>query len=68
MRDGTSGKKSGDSLRYIQGMLRELREQAAAERHDMLAFLIEMAYIEASDQLRGLHDNEAEFGRYRSKF
>ncbi len=42
-----------DSLDYIQSMLRELREIAQAERHDMLIYLIEMAYVEASDIIRG---------------
>ena len=41
-----------DGVDYIQSMLRELRVQAAAGRHDMLAYLIEMAYVEASDLLR----------------
>ena len=34
-------------------MLRELREIAEAERCDMLVYLIEMAYVEASDIIRG---------------
>jgi hypothetical protein len=34
-------------------MLRQLRTMAEAERCDMLAYLIEMACIEASDLLRG---------------
>lgn len=42
-----------DSLDYLQSMLRELREIAQAERHDMLCYLIEMAYVEASDIIRG---------------
>ena len=42
-----------DSLDYVQSMLRELREIAEAERCDMLVYLIEMAYVEASDIIRG---------------
>ena len=42
-----------DALDYIQAMLRELREIAQAERCDMLTYLIEMAYVEASDIIRG---------------
>ena len=42
-----------DVLDYMQAMLGELRTMAEAERHDMLAYLIEMAYIEASDIIRG---------------
>ncbi len=42
-----------DALDYLQSMLRELREIALAERCDMLAYLIEMSYLEASDIIRG---------------
>jgi hypothetical protein len=34
-------------------MLGQLRTMAEAERCDMLAYLIEMAYVEASDIVRG---------------
>jgi len=34
-------------------LLGQLRTLAESERCDMLAFLIEMAYIEASDIIRG---------------
>lgn len=42
-----------DALDYLQSMLRELRTIAAAERCDMVAYLIEMAYVETSDVIRG---------------
>lgn len=42
-----------DKIRYIQAMLGELRTMAEAERSDLLTYMIEMAYIEASDILRG---------------
>lgn len=42
-----------DTLDYMQSMLGQLRTMAEAERCDMLAFLIEMAYVEASDIIRG---------------
>ncbi len=42
-----------DRLRYIQAMLGELRTMAEVERSDLLTYLIEMAYIEASDIVRG---------------
>ena len=42
-----------DSLDYLQSMLRELRGIAQAERCDMVAYLIEMAYLETSDIIRG---------------
>ena len=37
----------------MQSMLGQLRTMAEAERCDMLAYLIEMAYVEASDIIRG---------------
>jgi len=40
-------------LDYIQSMLRELVDMSKAQRHDVLAWLIEMAYFEASDIIRG---------------
>ncbi|MBX3531025.1 MAG: hypothetical protein KF849_10480 [Rhizobiaceae bacterium] len=49
----SSSHKRTDSLDYLQSMLREMREIAEAERYDMLAYLIEMAYVEASDIIRG---------------
>lgn len=37
----------------MQTMLGQLRTMAEAERCDMLAYLIEMAYIETGDIIRG---------------
>ena len=45
--------KRTDTLDYLQAMLRQLREMAEAEQCDMIAYLIEMAYIEVSDTIRG---------------
>lgn len=42
-----------ERIRYIQAMLGELRTMAESERCDMLTYMIEMAYIEASDIMRG---------------
>lgn len=42
-----------DTLDYIQSLLGQLRTMAEAERCDMLAWLIEMAYVEVSDIIRG---------------
>jgi hypothetical protein len=39
------------SLDYIKSMLGELRVMAAAQNCDMLEYLIEVAYLEANDQL-----------------
>ena len=42
-----------ESLKFVQSLLGQLRQMAEAERCDMLSYLIEMAYVEASDILRG---------------
>lgn len=42
-----------ETLDYVQALLGQLRDLAAAERLDMLTYLIEMAYVEASDIIRG---------------
>ena len=47
-------RRRAESLEYLRSMLGQLREMAQAERADMLAYLIEMAYLEASDILRGV--------------
>ena len=46
-------RKRTETLDYMQSMLAQLRSMAEAERCDMLAYLIEMAYLEASDLLNG---------------
>lgn len=46
-------RKRTDNLDYIQAMLGQLRTMAEAERCNMLAYLIEMAYVEAGDIIRG---------------
>ena len=52
MHIGSSASPS-ETLVYIQTLLGQLRGMAQAERYDMLAYLIEMAYVEASDIMRG---------------
>ena len=42
-----------ETLQFIQAMLGQLRQMADSERSDMLSYLIEMAYVECSDILRG---------------
>ena len=44
-----------ESLSYTQSILRELRDMALGNRDTMLAYLVEMAYLEASDMLRQHH-------------
>ena len=40
------------NLRFTQAMLRELRQKADADGETLLTYLIDMAYLEASDRLR----------------
>ena len=47
------GRRRTETLDYLQSMLGQLRIMAQAERCDMLAYLIEMAYLEAGDIIRG---------------
>lgn len=42
-----------ETLDYVQAMLGQLRTMAESERCDMLSYLIEMAYVEVSDIIRG---------------
>jgi uncharacterized tellurite resistance protein B-like protein len=46
-------KRRTEALDYMQSMLGQLRTMAEAERYDLLAYLIEMAYVEAGDIARG---------------
>ena len=41
-----------ETLNFIQSMLLQLNQMASSERFDMLAYLIEMAYIESGDTVR----------------
>ncbi|MBB6352594.1 hypothetical protein ACFFTN_19360 [Aminobacter aganoensis] len=45
-------RRRAETLDYIQSMLGQLRVMAEAERCGMLAYLIEMAYVEAGDARR----------------
>lgn len=47
------GRKRAETIDYMQAMLGQLRNMAQREDCDMLAYLIEMAYVEAGDILRG---------------
>ena len=48
MRRNDSRKRT-ETLDYIQSMLAQLRVMAENERRDMLAYLIEMAFLEAGE-------------------
>ena len=52
--DQTYRRRHPETLDYIQSMLGQLRTMAQAEHCDMLAYLIEMAYLEAGDIIRGV--------------
>lgn len=52
VKDAAAARKA-ETLEFIQSMLGQLRTMAQAERYDSLAYFIEMAYIEASDIMRG---------------
>lgn len=52
MQQQLQGKRT-ETLNYVQAMLGQLRTMADAERCDMLTYLIEMAYVEVSDIIRG---------------
>jgi hypothetical protein len=49
LRDGQNREQT---LEYVKAMLAQLRAMAEAEKCDMLAYLIEMAHLEASETLR----------------
>ncbi|TPN75985.1 hypothetical protein FJ987_24015 [Mesorhizobium sp. CU2] len=40
------------NLKFAQGMLRELRQRTEADGEKLLTYLIDMAYLEASDRVR----------------
>ena len=48
-----ASKRRKETLDYMQSMLSQLRTMAESERCDMLVYLIDMAYLEASDIIRG---------------
>ncbi|AMY00669.1 hypothetical protein A4R29_15055 [Mesorhizobium ciceri biovar biserrulae] len=47
-------KKSSNlqNLQFAQAMLREMRQTAQADGESLLTYLLEMAYLEASDRVR----------------
>jgi hypothetical protein len=51
--DRPQGESRVETLEYVKSMLGQLRGMAEAEECDMLAYLIEMAHLEASDIVRG---------------
>jgi len=47
------GQRRTETIDYLQSMLGQMRGMAEAENCGMLAYLIEMAYLEATDLMRG---------------
>lgn len=59
--------RRAETLEFLQSMLGQLRTMAQAERCDALAYFIEMAYIEASDVIRGDRPSDARsYKRYNA--
>jgi hypothetical protein len=52
-------RKRIETLDYMQSMLGQLRVMAENERCDMLAYLIEMAFLEAGEIARGERPSRA---------
>jgi hypothetical protein len=47
--------RRAENLNFIQSMLLQLNQMALGDRQHMLAYLIEMAYIECGDRIRADH-------------
>ena len=60
-------KKRSETLDYIQAMLAQLRSMAETEDCDVLAYMIEMAYIEAGDIARGVRPASLNLERQEPK-
>lgn len=54
----TGTERRADSLNFIQTMLLQLGKMAKGDRFDVLAYLIDMAYIECSDMIKRDHDQD----------
>lgn len=52
-------RKRAETLDYVQSMLGQLRVMAENERCDMLAYLIEMAFLEAGEVARAERPSRA---------
>jgi hypothetical protein len=49
---GSASNEHRETVSYIHALLGQLRAMAKRERCEMLAYLIEMAYVEAGDIVR----------------
>lgn len=66
MRYTQSNQRRTATLDYMQSMLGQMRTMAAAERCDMLVYLVEMAYLEVSDIIRGDRPLRVQDERHRT--
>lgn len=57
MRDTANEDNRAEALDYIRGMLGQLQEMAERDQHDMLAYLIGMAHLEADDRVRSVRSS-----------
>lgn len=57
MRETIDEDNRAAALDYMRGMLGQLQEMAERDRHDMLAYLIGMAHLEAVDQVRSVRSS-----------
>jgi hypothetical protein len=55
-----------DKVDYVRSMLKQLQDMARDEGNDMLAYLIEMAHIEASDIVRRSRSSRIAFDERHS--
>ncbi|TIT90184.1 MAG: hypothetical protein E5W41_00730 [Mesorhizobium sp.] len=54
-------------LHHAQAMLRQIRQTAQADGESLLTYLVEMAYLEASDRIRAIwHATRADSGGGRT--
>ena len=51
----SSSERRADTLNFMQSMLLQLGQMARGERFEMLAYLIDMSYVECSDLIRKDH-------------
>lgn len=56
---GQLNKNHNEKLDYVRSMLGQLRKMAEDEHCDMLAYLIEMAYIEANDVIANTKESDS---------
>ncbi len=55
-----------ETLNFVQSMLLQLNQMVATERCDMLAYLIEMAYVECGDAIADVRPKRLEIYKRNS--